>query len=338
MKKSKWLLSEYGKEQKGNYMLFALFVCIFAVVFKLYGISPAIAWYPAAICIIIWILVEVRRFYLFWKAHKERINLANHIEVTLEHLRNPATILEEDYQYLLQMMAADHEKKSMEWNNQQKILKEYFTLWSHQMKTPITSLELLLQEEEPEKNALREQLFEIENYVDMTLQFIRLDSLNQDLRFDTYALYPIVKQAVKYFSRTFITKGISLKMEEFRETVVTDEKWILFVIKQILSNGLKYTKQGSISIYMEKESTLVIEDTGIGILQEDIPRIFERGFTGFNGRMQKKATGLGLYLSRQILDKLNHEIVIASTPGKGTAVKLIFPANTHRITNENTII
>ena len=325
MKETWRLFKRYSREQRRNYILWILFTCIFAIIFMLYDISVRIAWYPSLICMIIWILVDIRQFYLFQKAHRERMDLANHIEVTLEHLSDPSTLLEEDYQKLLRIMAADHERKSMEWETKQKNLKEYFTLWSHQMKTPITSLELLLQQEEIEKSQLKEQLFEIENYVDMTLQYIRLDSLNQDLRFERYPLYPIVKHAVKYFSKTFIARGISLHMEEFQETVSTDEKWLLFVIKQILSNALKYTKQGSISIYMENESALVIRDTGIGILEEDIPRLFERGFTGYNGRMQKKATGLGLYLSKQILDKLNHDIVITSVPNKGTVVKIEFP-------------
>lgn len=321
------LFQKYRKEQLGNFILFGLSACIFAIIFMLYDISIKAVWYPLLICVILWILVDIRRFCGFLKAHGERMDLANHIEVTLEHLTNPSTLLEEDYQKLLRIMAADQERKSLEWEEQQKNLKEYFALWSHQMKTPITSLELLLQQEEIEKSQLKESLFEIENYVDMTLQYIRFDSLNRDLRFESCPVYPIVKQAVKYYSKIFIARGISLNMEEFQDRVVTDEKWLLFVIKQVLSNALKYTRQGSISIYMEKESVLVIKDTGIGILKEDIPRLFERGFTGYNGRMQKKATGLGLYLSKQVLDKLNHGIEIASAPGEGTAVKIKFPGS-----------
>ncbi len=319
------LLKKYRKEQRGNYILFALSAGIFAVIFMLYDISVKVVWYPFLICIILWIFADIGRFYGYQKAHGARMDLANHIEVTLEHLTSPSTLIEEDYQRLLRIMAADHEKRSMEWEEKQKNLKEYFTLWSHQMKTPITSLELLLQQEEPEKSQLKESLFEIENYVDMTLQYIRFDSLNRDLRIENYPLYPIVKQAVKYYSKIFIARGISLNMEEFQESAFTDEKWLLFVIKQILSNALKYTRQGSISIYMENECVLVIKDTGIGILQEDIPRLFERGFTGYNGRMQKKATGLGLYLSKQVLTKLNHGIEVVSEPGEGTAVKISFP-------------
>jgi len=118
-------------------------------------------------------------------------------------------------------------------------------------------------------------------------------------------------------------KKISLDLQEMDTLVVTDEKWLVFVLKQILSNALKYTPAGrKISIYMDINfvKTLVIEDTGIGISAEDLPRIMERGFTGYNGRMDKKATGIGLYLTRQILDRLNHEITIESVSGQGTKV------------------
>ena len=115
---------------------------------------------------------------------------------------------------------------------------------------------------------------------------------------------------------------IKLNLEEMDYQVITDEKWLLFAIEQILSNALKYTKEGSISIYMSKErkDTLVIEDTGIGISPEDLPRVVEKGFTGYNGRDHKKSTGLGLYLSKEILGKLNHQLKLESKVGVGTKV------------------
>ena len=134
----------------------------------------------------------------------------------------------------------------------------------------------------------------------------------------------MVNQAVKYFARMFISKGIAVKIEipEGRK-IVTDEKWMVFVLKQLISNALKYTKQGNIHIYMQ-ESILVIEDTGIGIADDDLPRIFERGYTGYNGRKDKKATGLGLFLTDRILKQLNHKITITSEVGVGTKVVLCF--------------
>jgi signal transduction histidine kinase len=135
-----------------------------------------------------------------------------------------------------------------------------------------------------------------------------------------YDLYSLVKQTVRKYSILFINSGLSLQLEEFEVKVLTDEKWLGFVLEQIISNSIKYTRKGTISIYLEKsaQKILVIEDTGIGIRQEDLPRIFDRGFTGYNGRMDKKSTGIGLYLCKQIMNQLSHGIWVSSEDGKGT--------------------
>lgn len=146
--------------------------------------------------------------------------------------------------------------------------------------------------------------------------------MTADFVFGTYELDDIIRQAVKKYSQIFILNKIKLNYEPVGETVLTDEKWLTFVIEQLLSNALKYTREGSISIYTQKvseeEECLVIEDTGIGILPEDLPRVFEKGFTGYNGRENKKSTGIGLYLCKTIMDKLRHGIWLESEVGKGT--------------------
>lgn len=315
------LLRSYLKERVRIIGMSLSFVAIFAVVFKLYHLPARIAVYPALICAALWLLYAIMDFYQYGKAHRERINLASHIEITLDNLPKPSCLIEEDYQGLLKILAEHNTKQVSEQNRKLSDMEEYITMWSHQMKTPITAMELLLQElHDPERSRLKEQVFEMERYVDTILQYMRLDTINSDLLLKEYPLMPIVKQAVKYYTKSFIGKRISLDLEEFDTVVVTDEKWLLFVIKQILSNSLKYTAEGKITIRVVPEKTLVIEDTGIGISAEDIPRIFERGFTGYNGRMDKKSTGIGLYLSKQILDQLNHGIEVSSQPGVGTRV------------------
>ena len=185
-------------------------------------------------------------------------------------------------------------------------------------------MRLLLQSEAgaPFVPELEQELFKIEQYVEMVLQYLRLESMSSDLTLAEYPLEDLVRQAVKKYSVVFIHKKIALKLEKFSCRVLTDEKWLVFVLEQLLSNALKYTPRGSVSIRMAPggQKTLIIEDTGIGIHPEDIPRIFERGFTGYNGRMDKKSTGIGLYLCRKILNKLGHTIRIVSTPGVGTKV------------------
>lgn len=202
-------------------------------------------------------------------------------------------------------------------------MMDYYMMWAHQIKTPIAAIKLLLNERE-DGFLLAEELFKIEQYVEMVLHYLRLESIASDMLLKEHDLLALVKQAVKKYSVLFINSGLTLQLEEFDAKVLTDEKWLIFVMEQILSNSLKYTKKGTISIYMQpgEQKVLVIEDTGIGIRQEDILRIFDRGFTGYNGHMDKKSTGIGLYLCKQIMSQLSHGIKVQSMEGKGTRVYL----------------
>lgn len=248
--------------------------------------------------------------------------MKKHIDVTLDNLPEPENLLEKDYQELLTELLFHKNQKINSIKASRKDTLEYVTLWTHQIKTPLTALQLLAAEiEEPEKAEVRMHLFEIEQYSDMMLQYIRLEGNGTDYVLKPYQVRTMVNQAVKYFSRIFISKRITVKVEIPEDIkVVTDEKWMVFVLKQLISNALKYTRQGKVIISMDDRKVLKIEDTGIGITKEDLPRIFERGYTGYNGRKDKKATGLGLFLVKQILQQLNHGIEITSKVNKGTIV------------------
>lgn len=214
--------------------------------------------------------------------------------------------------------AAFHQKR---W----KEAKDYYTMWAHQIKTPIAAMRLLLQTEaQLDKRELEEELFRIEQYVEMVLSYLRMEDINTDLVLHKIQLYEIAREAVHKYSSSFIRKKIKLEFQPFSSVVLTDEKWSVFVIEQILSNALKYTKSGGTIRIMAEDEKLYISDTGIGIAKEDLPRVFERGFTGYNGRMEYKATGIGLYLCREIMEKLNHKISIESKPEKGTMVTIDF--------------
>ena len=200
---------------------------------------------------------------------------------------------------------------------------EYYTIWVHQIKTPISAMRLQLQGQESESSReLLEELQRIEQYVEMVLTYLRLDSGSTDYVLKKYDLDAIVRQAVRKYASQFIRKKIRLNYEPLSCEVLTDEKWLLFVIEQILSNALKYTRSGEIFITLEAPKTLCIRDTGIGIAPEDLPRIFEKGYTGLNGRRTRKTTGIGLYLCHEILTRLGHTIAITSQPGQGTQVHL----------------
>ena len=157
----------------------------------------------------------------------------------------------------------------------------------------------------------------------MVLVYLRLNG-GSDLVLREYELDAIVRRAVRRFAGEFIGRKLKLCYEPLNVSCVTDEKWLGFVLEQVLTNAVKYTRKGKISIYLdpEKEKTLVVEDTGMGIRPEDLPRIFEWGYTGYNGRIKNRATGIGLALCRQTMEMLGHRISAKSEPGKGTCIYL----------------
>ncbi len=200
----------------------------------------------------------------------------------------------------------------------------YYTLWSHQVKTPAAAMALLLQEETVDRRALEQELLKVEQYVDMALQYQRLDRSGRDLVLKEYPLEGLVKKAVSHMAQVFIYNKVSVQLTNLQGTVRTDEKWFLFVLEQILSNAVKYAPKGRISIYVSEETPgeLVVEDNGIGIRAGDVPRVFDWGYTGYNGRRETRSTGIGLYLCRQIMDMLGQTIRLQSVEGKGTKVYL----------------
>lgn len=180
---------------------------------------------------------------------------------------------------------------------------------------------MLLQKEDTKENRqLASEIFRIEQYVDMVLSYLRLGSKTSDFVFKECDINNILKDAIHKYAPQFIEKKITLLYEPVDLKVLTDEKWLSFMIEQILSNAIKYTRAGGVTIKITKEQILMISDTGIGISSEDLPRIFEKGFTGYNGRADKKATGLGLYLCKETAKKLSHKISAQSIVGKGTTI------------------
>lgn len=240
---------------------------------------------------------------------------------------------------LLSMVCEQRGQEQRQWAERTAECKDYYVMWTHQVKTPISAIKLLLEGEgfhDRDSYLLREELFKIDQYVEMALNFQRLEGIASDLVLQEYDLCSLVKQAVRKYSVLFINRGLGLELEEMRQRVVTDEKWFVFCVEQLLSNSIKYTPHGKIIIKgggeketegPEGKAMLIIEDTGIGICPEDLPRIFDRGFTGHNGRIEKKSTGIGLYLCRRIFTHLGISAKVVSQEGKGTRVVLGLPVS-----------
>ena len=201
---------------------------------------------------------------------------------------------------------------------------DYYTLWLHQIKTPLSALDLLAQSsEEIDRPLMRQELLKVNQYAASALSYQRLQSLHGDLDLEEVQLYPLCCQAVRSLRPLFTCGRLSLTMEPFDDLVISDAKWLGVVVAQVLTNALKYTPEGGrITIRMAERDVLEIADTGIGIRPEDVPRVFERGFTGHNGRSHEKSTGIGLYLCREICDRLGHRISLTSRLGEGTRVRI----------------
>lgn len=319
---------KYLKEHLRGLCMYAGTACIFAVVFYLYNI-PADAVEYAFLLTFIWMAAfAAADFVKYKRRHLELVELERRLKAQWEELPPPKSLIEEDYQQILEDVYSRKLEIESSADMARQDMMDYYSLWVHQIKTPISAMRVLLQSWEnnvpdnsKEVRTLKMELFKIEQYVEMVLSYLRMESISSDMVLQWYSADDIVKQAVRKYSQLFILQKISLHLKPMDQMVLTDEKWLVFVIEQIISNALKYTKKGSISIYSENDC-IVIEDTGIGIQEEDLPRVFEKGFTGFNGRTDKKSTGIGLYLCKTVIDKLNHDIRIESEVGKGTKVYL----------------
>ncbi|QLF55188.1 sensor histidine kinase [Streptococcus sp. oral taxon 061] len=225
----------------------------------------------------------------------------------------------------LEEREAELYQKKSDAENRYNDLVDYYTLWVHQIKTPIAASKLLVREvaDRQLKQQLEQEIFKIDSYTNLVLQYLRLESFHDDLVLKKENIEDLVKEVIRKYAIFFIQKNLSINMHDLDRSIVTDKKWLLVVIEQILSNSLKYTNSGGIEIYMEDQE-LCIKDTGIGIKNSDVLRVFERGFSGYNGRMTQQSSGLGLYLTQKISQELGHQIRIESELGQGTTVRIKF--------------
>ena len=301
---------------------------VFTVLLFLYGVPTVAAAYAAIVCGAIILVSAAWDILGYRKKRRVLRELQSEILLTLEHLPEADDDIEDGYDQLLETLFIEKNALVSAADRRFEDSSDYFAMWAHQIKTPITAMSLALQSSDfPEKGEFAEYLQRIEQYVEMALCYVHLDNDDSDLVIKKHSLDKIVKQAVRKFSDQFIRRKLTLVYEPLNAEVLTDEKLLLFVIEQVISNALKYTASGRIEITLERpaehfdDPILLIRDTGIGIAPEDLPRIFERGFTGNNGRSDKRATGIGLYLCKRICTKLGHTIS-ARSDGSGTEIRI----------------
>lgn len=320
-KVEKWyrLLGNFLRQYRAAALVFLLFSTIYFIVFSLYDLETEAVLYAAGLCMSAALVIVGLSFYRYVKKHRERLRVLKNIKIEYDRLPESSNPVEQDYQRMLRALGHICEDCVTDMETKRQETLDYYTAWVHQIKTPIAVMRMQLQgEDTPEHQALLAELFRIEQYVEMVLCYMRLNSESTDLVIGQYDLDRIIRRAVHKYAPQFVQKRLKLVYEPVQVTVLTDEKWLQFVIEQLLSNAVKYTSRGAVTISVTEDKVLRIADTGMGIAAEDLPRIFEKGFTGYNGRADRKSTGLGLYLCRKAADKLSAAVSVQSEPGKGS--------------------
>ena len=319
------ILKSYLKKNIKVYILFVVFIFIFFIMFYLYNLPLEALIYTGSFCFLSSLIASFLDFVNYKESYKKLKFLEENILNDLDALPKSLDIRIDYYHKIIEKLYEELEKLTQENRQKNTDMVDYYSMWVHQIKTPIAAMNFLLDNEEVDQKILQQELFKIERYVEMVLTYIRLDSISSDYVITKINLDEVVKDSVKKYATIFINKKIKLNYVSHETMVISDKKWLSFAFEQILGNSVKYSSAGGEITIETYENKLVIEDNGMGIKEEDLPRIFEKGFTGFNGRYEKKSSGLGLYLCKKTLDKLGHHIEISSKVGEGTRIEITFP-------------
>ena len=319
------ILKSYLKKNIKVYILFIVFIFIFFIMFYLYNLPLEALIYTGSFCFLAALVASFSDFVNYRESYRKLKFLEENILNDLDALPKSLDIRIDYYHKIIEKLYEELEKLTQENRQKNTDMVDYYSMWVHQIKTPIAAMNFLLDNEEVDQKILQQELFKIERYVEMVLTYIRLDSISSDYVITKINLDEVVKDSVKKYATIFINKKIKLNYVSHETMVISDKKWLSFAFEQILGNSVKYSSAGGEITIETYENKLVIEDNGMGIKEEDLPRIFEKGFTGFNGRYEKKSSGLGLYLCKKTLDKLGHHIEISSKVGEGTRIEITFP-------------
>nr|WP_282917396.1 sensor histidine kinase [Streptococcus canis] len=312
------MILAFLKEYRSFYLQYGLTILIYWVVFYLYHLPMAYFTTANWIALTILVLNSLWQYYQF----KEKIKILQEF-IYVKELDTLTLPSEKAYRALIVKLKEAEADHLLQHINKQKNMEALIKMWSHQMKLPLSALSLMIQTQNTDLKEYQQQVYRLEQYLNSLLSYLKFKQHQDDFRFQAVSVREVVSSVIKKSSQLCIAKNISMEIQGDWQ-VKTDKKWLSFALTQVIDNAIKYSnKGGHISISI-KEGSMSISDNGIGILKEDLPRLFDEGFTGFNGHEHQKATGLGLYMTKQILDQLNLDIQIESVVGEGTKV-IVFP-------------
>ena len=318
------MIKEYLLSRRKLFFLWLFPVILFPLIGYLWDTSLDAILYGDLLFTVLFLVIlsadvfRYRQKRLLLQAVQNDVHASKHLTAAVSHGE------EREYLKTIAMLYELLQKETESREQQRSEERQYYSLWVHQIKTPISAMSLALQNDTVNKALMEQEIFKVGQYVEMALNYAKLSNFSSDLVIGAYPLEAIVRGAVKKCATLFIHKNIAVSVEPMEKTVMTDEKWLTFVLEQLLTNAVKYSNQGSVSLSLTGD-TLTIADSGIGIREQDAERIFEMGLTGYNGRLDKNASGIGLYLVKQVTEALSIEIVVTSKVGEGTGVALTFP-------------
>ena len=313
------LFPDYLRSRAGALLLFAIFALVLTGSFLLYRLPAEAVLYPSLLCLLIGLIALAVDFLRVRRRHR----LLSALREMESELPEPREIETRDYREIVLRLREMNRDLQTRSENERSAMVDYYTLWVHQIKTPIAAMRLRLQDEDSDlARGLLSDLGRIERYVSMVLTYLRLEDGSTDYVFRETDLDSVLRPVLRQFAGEFISRKLRLDYSPIHTRVLTDEKWLSFVVEQLLSNALKYTPEGTVSVYLEEPAVLCVRDTGVGIAPEDLPRIFERNYTGAAGRTDLRASGIGLNLCRRVCDNLGHGLSAESAPDKGTTVRV----------------
>ncbi|MDN6070847.1 MAG: sensor histidine kinase [Lactococcus plantarum] len=315
MSKQLGLYFKFCAEQASEFICFFVLEGMIILIFLLQGLNLDFFWVALFTPLLLFLMFQIAAFLRFLRLHQ----FLSTVEVEMLPEFTDTRIISQDYQKIIVALDQHHRHNYQKLANFDKSLLDLITLWTHQMKVPLSALDLMVQTNRLTASDVENQVLELDNYLNILLSYLRLQDTATDFRFEDFDVADIIRTIIKKYANQFILKDLSVTVTGSYQ-VTSDKKWLSVAIEQLINNAVKYTKKGSVTIILDQN--ILISDTGIGILTEDIPRIFEHGFTGFNGRKMQKSTGLGLYLTKDILNQLNFDIKITSQIDQGTEVKI----------------
>lgn len=309
------MIAKFFREYRSLYVCYGVLAGSFILLFFLYQLPTEFLQNALLLSLTLLIIIT---FGLFWKFHRRMKALEEYVhEEALPLLNKPVDLA---YLSLIEAEKQATREQLLDYKSREEDSQAMVKLWSHQMKVPLAALSLMSQTEQLKPSDVNHQLLRLDNYLANLLNYLKLTSHSSDFRFEEVEVREVVVEVVKKYRNQFLQKEIGVSIDG-NWSIKTDRKWLSFALSQIIDNALKYNKTGgSVTICLDKG--ISVKDTGIGILAEDIPRLFDEGFTGYNGREHQKATGFGLYLAKRVLNQLELTIQVESQIEIGTQVTI----------------